>query len=248
MQSASDLNQLTYPLIERALFHGLRTHDFRDRAAYFVLERLGIGEGPQFKTDSHHKSEHIEVSTWIDNKVQSFFDIFPLGQGIEVCSGLSTRFHRLSERSEWPRFKWQSINTPNIDDCLQFVFPRMDNYRSLASDAPLGSWAEYVGWCDAPAIVIVGEERALTDMHELNALIRSLEHVFIQGFFRVDVVLRHRIERIQKHLHINEKTIIHHDSYCAKAPGKPVLLRPFRKLSRVRSRPVELIHFTVIRI
>ncbi len=57
-----------------------------------------------------------------------------MGQGVEINCGISTCFHRLSECSDWPQFSRQSVNLPEVDDCLKFAIPEVDNFRSAPEE------------------------------------------------------------------------------------------------------------------
>lgn len=187
--SPTELSQLTEPLIERASLPYL----FRDRAAAFVLSKLGL-DNAVVSSKRPSKLQRWQISRWIDNRVEAFFEKFPTGQGIEIGGGLSTRFHRLSDRAEWPRFQWLALNQADVDDCLKYVFPPTDNYRSVASGSPLQCWDVYANWRGTPpTIVLAGEYTPLSRQQDIIALWLGVEKALAQGIGQIDVVLHHRV-------------------------------------------------------
>lgn len=201
MLNAAELSALTQPLITRAALTN-RTFGFRDQAARFVLERLGVMPLP--RTESLPEKcygDTLESTQWIDDKIKAFFETYPKGQGIEVDAGLSTRFHRLCESADWPRFSWQLVSPPEVADCLNYVFPPLDNFRSVASETPAQSWGKYAFWQGALAtIAVIGDDRPLHSVDELAILLEVLEHLHERGGTRIEVVVRHRLSNLRYEL------------------------------------------------
>lgn len=176
MLTTPQLHQLAKPVFERSVYGNIM--GFSDRAATYVLERLGMNINTHFATaqNSHQNLQRLRATQWIDHKVKRFFEHNPQGQGLEISSGLSTRFHRISSQLDWPRFTWQMINPCDIDDCIHFVFPKLDNFRSLASRHPINFLPTCLGWQGATSnIVIIGENQPLTQQHIQSNLIPTLK-------------------------------------------------------------------------
>ncbi len=121
-------SRLLEPLFERVLATEARAFD--DRAAASVLDSLRI------HPTARHRELPIAIrlapARWIDKKVTTFLIEHPTAQGIEVNGGFSTRFHRLSAQADWPRFSWQLINSRDVNDCLNVMFPATDNFRYIS--------------------------------------------------------------------------------------------------------------------
>lgn len=201
MLNAAELSALTQPLITRAALTN-RTFGFRDQAARFVLERLGVM--PLTRTESLPEKSYgdtLESTQWIDDKIKAFFDIYPQGQGIEVNAGLSTRFHRICESADWPRFSWQLVSPPEVADCLNYVFPPLDNFRSVASETPAQSWGKYAFWQGALAtIAVMGDDQPLQSIDELVILLEVVGQLRERGGTRIEVLMRHSLSDLRHEL------------------------------------------------
>lgn len=198
MLSPAQLDLLTGPVAQRAFAAEQGLEGFRDRAAKFVLERLGLLASREMDGPNCQSCRgHILCSKWIDNQLVNFFQRNPRAQGIEVGGGLSTRFHRISDQLDWPQFSWQCINQPEIDDCVNYVFPQIENYRCIGSIAPEKHWSTYVGWQHAEGVVIViGENNPLSDEFELNLLIENLKKSLQQKPSDLHCIVSHNFHNL----------------------------------------------------
>ena len=190
MLIAHELQRLTEQLLSRSSFKS-NTLGFNDRAATSIIERLGIE--PTTPVECAQGAElKLRQAQWLDERVSSFFESFSKGQGIEVNSGLSTRFHRLCDLSDWPQFSWQMINCDNVDECLHNVLPELDNFRSVGISNPLSSWVECLGWHNADTVmVIMGEDEALTCEQVSTELHSSLNALHLQCCSHVEFLICH---------------------------------------------------------
>ena len=137
----------------------------------------------------------------IDKQLKCFFETHPKAQGIEVCGGLSTRFHRLSESLDWPQFSWRSINHFDTDDCLQFVFSVMDNFSSAASDKPMEDWFKHVHWIDdTPKIVILGEHTPLKNIQDIEYQLQAFISEKQEDVNLNEVIFCHNNDGLLSHL------------------------------------------------
>jgi hypothetical protein len=126
---------------------------FRDPAAQLMLERLGFGGG---KGGKHGQRERqaLKRSRWFDRRCEQFFARNPEALCIELGAGLSTRFHRLSSQSDWPRFHWLEVDAPDIIQQKSHLLPRIDNYRLMASELTSSDWL--MAWQGEPLILLIG--------------------------------------------------------------------------------------------
>lgn len=188
------LNDLTQPLFERAAHPRLNTK-LKDRAAGFVLERLGLECTSEAKRSIAR--EILQATHWIDSKINAFFEAHPSAQGIEVDSGLSTRFHRLSELSDWPRFSWQMINKPDVAAYLDYIFPPLDNFRNIASATPFVSWPTHLGWQSAEAVIVVlGENSPLPAGDVMEHILHAYHSVQKRGVKNVQLLVHHPLHSL----------------------------------------------------
>lgn len=197
MLSAPQVSQLLAPVACRAKASDrVDRSGFVDRAAHNVLKRLGRSAG--FERWPAYNENHVKRWRWIDLQSIDFFKRHPQGTGVEVNGGLSTRFHRVSEQLDWPRFSWRAINTSDITDCLQYVFPRLDNHQSVATDDPINDWPLRINWHDtAPKLIILGEHVPLSSADAVVQISSSLRSALTESCPQADVLLSHTLENLE---------------------------------------------------
>lgn len=198
MLNTLDLSDLVEPVIQRAQASEVsaRVKGFSDCSAAVVLERLGINpRSDDYTSLSQTENENqIARCTWIDDQLRLFLDINPDAEGVEVNGGLSTRFHRLSEQLDWPRFSWSAINTFDVNECLEYVFPTLDNCKYFACHQPESDWGNFVNWQgEKRKIVIIGEQKPLHCRGEAVEICRSIEQVLTRETPCIDLILTHYI-------------------------------------------------------
>lgn len=140
---------------------------------------------------------------WIDKQVLRFFQCHPTGTGIEVNAGLSTRFHRLSDASDWPRFSWRTVNTEEVSGYVNLVFPVLDNHVSIVSDEPFEHWVDQLSIpnrsssSNAKIALIDEPHRMLSEQNfrDMAALIRDHLGAVTPS---LDLILVHRIANIDE--------------------------------------------------
>lgn len=223
MLSPLQLLNLASPLATRANApRSQHIHGRIDRFAASVLDKLGISDRhPDYlRLQTQRKTSSLRTCAWIDRRLLSFFRDRPFAMAIEIEGGLSTRFHRLSERIDWPRFAWTSVNTRDVDTVLRAVFPTIDNYTSLGCDDPLGEWHTRVSWrSPAEKIVIVGEQRALSDWASFINLNNTIQKSLNVESASCDLILCHTIGDFASRL--NESKI-----HCRLLKEKSHSLKP----------------------
>lgn len=109
--------------------------NFYDRAAQALGKLLQVDRGLRFKPLDEQR--YLYANQWLDQQCLDFFNRYPTAVGIELGAGFSTRFHRLSERHEWPQFSWVDIDSEQQIKFKKDVLPVTDNYYLLANSRPV---------------------------------------------------------------------------------------------------------------
>ena len=134
---------------------------FHDRAARLLARLLGIntpvGNDPLWERGCLMRSQ------WFDKHCRRFFKLHPQGMCIDLGAGLSTRFHRLSEADDWPRFSWVDVDLPDITTIKKNAFPKIDNYQLIAANIVQDDWLVATGWHPHTPLIITLES-VLPDM------------------------------------------------------------------------------------
>lgn len=251
MLSTLDLSMLLEPVTQRANARfASEINGFSDRSARFVLQRLGqrpIGSDDHFIPNhpDHWRLDayrHIERCAWIDYRLRLFFSESPTAECIEVDNGLSTRFHRLSEELDWPRFSWRAINTDDVNDCLQYVFPKIDNHQRIGCQDPQHCWQKHVPWNDGLSrILILGEQSPLSTWEEFLCLSGSIESALTQQAPHIDIIVTHRIKNFSQLCLSHNKT--HFIVSAQQKPERLSLMTALLNLLNIdRSRPKTSTH------
>ncbi len=171
------LYNLTYPVLVRAhAAFATNTHTFTDRFAKSVLDKLAQTTPSQTEKQKHalthryaaltrndlklnNSQKHIQQIArceWIDKQLVNILNRHPKATGFEINAGLSTRFHRLSEQLDWPQFAWVSIDTPEVTDHKNAIFPKDDNLHTYPKKRPLIHWHHALNkHAQEPAIILI---------------------------------------------------------------------------------------------
>jgi len=99
----------------------------------------------------------IERCQWFDDRCRDFFQRHPRALCIELGAGFSTRFHRLSDTADWPRFQWVDVDLPHITASKAEVLPAIDNYRLVDADILEDDWLSLSGWVPGQPLLILME-------------------------------------------------------------------------------------------
>lgn len=217
MINSLELSDLLTPLIRRAYADWIdKTLGFADRSAKFVLERLSVDVrfyDTQLQQRDLGRSQLMRCK-WVDQRLVRFFAQAPKTLGVEINGGLSTRFHRLSEQLDWPQFYWCAINTPDINDCLEFVFPEIDHYHRASCNAPLEDWSKHVQWHDSSRkIIIIGENLPISSWRNFITLYQSIQDHLNSGEEFIDLILTHTIDDFAGHVAFNGLPVVQLDQY-----------------------------------
>lgn len=186
MDSASWLQESYSLLSQRA---GARKNwpqlGFCDPAAQIVLDRLNAGIRYLQPVSTPSDCIALKRSQWMDHRCQQFFARYPHALCVELGAGFSTRFHRLSELADWPRFRWLEVDTADVIQQKAKLLPAIDNYELVAANIVDGDWLAH--WQGEPLIIVL--EHRLMFMSQAE-----VQHVFagiakhVQGRAPVEIV------------------------------------------------------------
>lgn len=184
-----ELSDLLTPVIHRA---NTKSNILVDRAALYIIEKLGITTQRNFSL--LQQKNLLARCQWIDQQLLSYFQEYPKTECIEVNGGLSTRFHRLSEQSDWPQFSWCAINSHDINDYLQYIFPKLDNYCGIGDNNSLKNWQEHIHWNSRKnKILIIGEYQSVQSWNDFSVLYLNIQKSLTCQTPYLDIILTHQI-------------------------------------------------------
>jgi O-methyltransferase involved in polyketide biosynthesis len=147
---------------------------FYDRAAIVLSRLLNIDAGVRFCPLDERR--YLRANHWLDQRCLAFFNQHPKGLGVECGAGLSTRFHRLSERHDWPQFSWVDIDSEESIALKSKVMPAIDNYRLIASDQQVEELVNAIYWDRSTPLMIVIDGLS----HEVDAeWLKSLMQILL---------------------------------------------------------------------
>lgn len=153
---------------------------FYDRAAAALTRLLNIDTRVRFCPPDERR--YLRANHWLDQRCLSFFNQFPKGLGIECGAGLSTRFHRLSERHEWPQFSWVDIDTEESIVLKSKAMPVIDNYQLVASNHTSKALVEVIGWDKStPLMIVIDGFSHAVDIIWLKSLLQVLLAGRVEG-------------------------------------------------------------------
>lgn len=135
---------------------------FHDHAARSLAKLLGVNE--PVKPDLSWGRGCLLRSQWFDERCRQFFQRYPQAMCIDLGAGLSTRFHRLSEAADWPRFSWVDVDLPEVIAIKARAIPKIDNYRLLPANIAKDDWLASSGWHPHTPLIITLES-VLLDMN-----------------------------------------------------------------------------------
>lgn len=144
---------------------------FHDHAARLLARLLGVNT--PIYNDPQWERSCLVRSQWFDARCHQFFKSHPQGMCIDLGAGLSTRFHRLSEADDWPRFSWVDVDLPKITAIKAQAIPKIDNYRLIAADIVRDDWLAIIGWHPYTPLIITLEsvlfDMSVTDIYAVFA-------------------------------------------------------------------------------
>lgn len=200
MLSSHQLSQLIDPVIFRAQADAYKhVSGFVDRSAHYLLHHLGI-DSERIKRVNNWGEKNSELARclWVDQQATQFFQQHANGLGIEINAGLSTRFHRVSERLDWPQFYWHAINEDEVAACIAKVFVNLDNHRNTACQDALYNWGTQVNWSQQTAVLIMLDDRqAISTWQDFQRFCCPLFKYLNEQTPRLNLLLSHRIPNLK---------------------------------------------------
>ncbi|RYY75599.1 MAG: hypothetical protein EOO52_09445 [Gammaproteobacteria bacterium] len=128
---------------------------FRDQSAGLLAQLLNINLKQRWPLSKERQL--VERGQWFDECCRDFFRRYPQATCVELGAGLSTRFHRLSDTSDWPRFHWIDVDVPQITISKAQVLPHIDNYTLVGADVMTNDWLRISGWAEGKPLLIIME-------------------------------------------------------------------------------------------
>lgn len=126
---------------------------FSDQSASLLAQLLGINVKQRLSPLDERRL--IQRNQWFDECCRDFFQRHPHAMCIELGAGLSTRFHRLSDTADWPRFNWVEVDLPQVSALKADVLPAIDNYRLVGADIEQDDWIGLIGWTSGPVLILL---------------------------------------------------------------------------------------------
>lgn len=250
MLDLMQLSQLVDPVRCRATAASeLGSIGFVDRSARFVLGRLGMESLLEGGAPISRYRDFSRVSRWqwIDKQATSFLEKYPNGQGIEVDGGLSTRFHRISELLSWPRFSWKTINTHDVVDCIQYVFPQLDNCSNVACGSPVSEWTKNVCWQEKlMRIAIIGEQKPIAKWQAFTTICKDIEKKLREESPEFHLILSHSVENFQARLEQSSLNVRIYSQMPAVIYKRSKLLNLFNRILSVNKKNQIQCHYLVV--
>lgn len=158
---------------------------FSDQSASLLAQLLGINLRQRLSPLDERRL--IQRSQWFDECCRDFFQRHPRAMCIELGAGLSTRFHRLSDTADWPRFTWVEVDLPQVTALKAGVLPTIDNYRLLSADIEQDDWMNLIGWTSGPVLILLEAVAQELKGNSLLKLIYQLRQHF--GAVEFEIVL-----------------------------------------------------------
>lgn len=211
MLSTENLSRLIEPVICRAtasaMYPGLQ---WRDRWAELVLEKLEVVPGlmQSFRVSAERQFDSLQRCKWVDDQLLAFLRRYPDAQVVELDAGLSTRFHRISNACDWPRFSWVAVDTTDVTDIVSSVFPKLDHHARLAIDGLGADWLGSLSWrCDKPLMII--DDGGLIGGRQMTQVLKQGLLSLSERHMPVHLLVTQKASRIQ---------------ILTDAPGRPLTL------------------------
>lgn len=98
----------------------------------------------------------LEHSAWFDRRCLKLLEACPDTQFINIGGGLNTRFYRLSQACDWPRFTWWDLELPDFYDCKKRLLPPLDHYclQAFESDSLAAQLSDIIARTDKPVVLV----------------------------------------------------------------------------------------------
>lgn len=216
---------------------------FYDRAAARLGILLNIDRRLRFNPS--YEQRYLRASQWLDQQCLKVFQKHPTTVGVELGAGFSTRFHRLSECHEWPRFSWVDIDNEELIRIKSSAMPRIDNYFLVANHETVADVV--VNICkrnEGPLTVVVDGLSHALDAEKLNRFIGGLRSATSRKIPVVlFIVFKSNLPWYKKLLQRVDLPANFLDSQLTELDGELINLEFFGKSSRCESVIGAVMHF-----
>lgn len=192
MISLNQFDEIFSPLLIRAQAPiTFPNRGFRDMAAELLVKKLNLE--PPADTypwpDSNQAQNKLKFTHWIDKQLTDFFTHHPKACGIELMSGLSTRFQRVSMQLDWPQFNWIDVDRAEVVECAHLIFPQTDNHSFLCGEQWWGL-AQLNGIThNSPLVIVLENSVQQDDAEKLLAWLQGLMSIAEQNNTRIRLVI-----------------------------------------------------------
>ncbi|WP_020208342.1 hypothetical protein [Gilvimarinus chinensis] len=121
--------------------------------------------------------ECVQHSAWFDARCQELLRRNSNTRFISIGAGLNTRFHRLSQSSDWPRFSWWDLEQAEYSNCKRGLLPAVDNYQlqEYQPDHLAAQLRTIICSADTPVAVLMERPALHFNRAQWDALTLSLQ-------------------------------------------------------------------------
>ncbi|MDO3384555.1 class I SAM-dependent methyltransferase [Gilvimarinus sp. SDUM040013] len=124
-----------------------------DRAAAELWDKL-----PKHNLQPHAQKKRVARSAWIDQRCLEFIGRHCNAEFVALRPGLNTRFYRLSQQVEWPRFCWYDLDHPATARYKHCVLPDVDNYQIAPfADPDTDPWLRRICGASQQPLMLIAE-------------------------------------------------------------------------------------------
>lgn len=205
---------------------------FYDRAAAKLGRLFNVDRQRRFNPSDEQR--YLRVSQWLDQQCLSVLSKHPTTVGIEVGAGFSTRFHRLSECHEWPRFSWVDIDSEDVIRMKTSAMPRIDNYFLVADHKTVTNVVVNIGRRSSGPLMVVAEgiSHAL-DAKKVNHFIHELQSVYSHKIpVHLFIVFKQKLSWFTRFLNcLHSPKNVLNSSFFSELDGELINLEFFGKSS-----------------
>ena len=121
----------------------------------------------------------LEHSVWFDNRCLKLLRTRPDINFVNIGGGLNTRFYRLCQNCDWPRFTWWDLELPEFYDCKKRLLPRLDHYclQSFQAHTLAAQLSDIIARTDQPVVLLCERPAAYLTRAQWQDLGRSVSAV-----------------------------------------------------------------------
>lgn len=249
MLSTETIGRLIEPVISRATASAVYPRlGWRDRWAEMVLEKLDVAPElmRSFRASSEQQFDGLQRCKWIDDQLLTFLRRYPNAQVVELNAGLSTRFHRISNACDWPRFSWVAVDTMDVTEVVSYVFPKLDHHARVTFDGIGVNWLDSMPWRTGAALMIIDDGGLVTDRQTTQTLLQKLLRI-AERHTPVHLLITQKILNIQALINISGRPLNLLTHSNESEDGLPLIPRLLLRLKNRFSsrRHLRVAHFEI---